>query len=101
MSWRQRLVDLYVEVLGDLVAAYQASGEVGAAIGVAHELVEIDPLDEASHRELMVAYARAGRTGRALRQYLEVRRLLVSNLDVEPSEATSRLHVRILAGDPV
>jgi DNA-binding SARP family transcriptional activator len=49
----------------------------------------------------MAAYARSGRTSYALRQYLECRRALVSDLGVEPSAETSRLQARILAGEAV
>ena len=48
-----------------------------------------------------VRRARSGRTGHALRQYLECRRALVETLGIEPAEATSRLQARILAGQPV
>ena len=49
----------------------------------------------------MLAYARAGRRGHALRQYLECRRALVDELGVEPSEETSVLQSRVLAGETV
>jgi DNA-binding SARP family transcriptional activator len=49
----------------------------------------------------MTAYARAGRTGHALRQYLECRSTLVETIGTEPAEATSRLQARILAGEAV
>jgi DNA-binding SARP family transcriptional activator len=61
----------------------------------------VDPSNEQAHRQLMVAYARTGRTSYALRQYLECRRALVGELGVEPSAETSRLQSRILAGEPV
>jgi DNA-binding SARP family transcriptional activator len=61
----------------------------------------VDPLNERAHRKLMIAYARSGRTSYALRQYLECRRALVVALGVEPSEETSRLQARILAGGAV
>ena len=100
-SWRQRLVDRYVEVLLALLRVYEGAEEHAAAISAARDLVDLDPLDETAQRELIAAYARAGRIGRALHQFLECRRLLVNSLGVEPSEATSQLHRRILAGDPV
>jgi hypothetical protein len=59
------------------------------------------PLDEAAHRRLMLAYARAGRRGFALRQFLACRRALVDELGVEPAAETSELQRRILAGEPV
>ena len=49
----------------------------------------------------MIAYARAGRTGHALRQFLECRRALIDQLGVEPAQSTSRLQARILAGEAV
>ena len=59
------------------------------------------PLDEAAHRRLILAYARTGRTSDALRQYLEYRKALVTEVGVEPSAETSRLRARILAGGSV
>jgi DNA-binding SARP family transcriptional activator len=64
-------------------------------------LIELDPLDEHAHRQLMTAYARTGRTSRALRQFLDCRKALVEELGIEPSAATSRLQARILAGKRV
>jgi hypothetical protein len=45
--------------------------------------------------------ARTGRTSLALRQFLACRRSLVVEFGVEPSDETSRLQARILAGEPV
>ena len=101
LAWRERLIDRYVDVLGTLISVHGAGADHGRAIDVARELIEIDPLNEGAHRALMVAYARAGRTGQALHQYLECRRRLVADLGVEPSGATSRLQARILAGEEV
>jgi ATP/maltotriose-dependent transcriptional regulator MalT/DNA-binding SARP family transcriptional activator len=99
--WRERLVHTYSHVLTALVESYTAAGEHHEAIRVARRLLELDPLDERAHRELMVAYARTGRTSQALRQYLECRRALVTDLGVEPSAETSGLQSKILAGEPV
>lgn len=101
VAWRARLVDRYIEVLSGLVDACTVAGDHPAAIEVSRELVDLDPLNESAHRDLMAAYARAGRTGHALRQFLECRRTLVDELGVEPAEPTSRLQARILAGEPV
>ena len=99
--WRERLVDTYCHVLVALVEAYTAAGELHHAIGAARRLLELDPLHERAHRELMTAYARAGRTSQALRQFLECRRLLIEELGIEPSSETSALQARILAGESV
>ncbi len=100
-TWREELVDRYLDVLGALARLYGHREEHAAAIRAARKCVHIDPLNELWQRELIAAYARAGRTSHALRQYLECRRQLVDGLGVEPAEETSRLQRRILAGEAV
>jgi DNA-binding SARP family transcriptional activator len=97
-SWREGLLDTYAQVLTALVDCYEEEGDHGRAIKAGRELVELDLLDEAAHRKLMTVYARAGRTGRALRQYLECRRAL-AEVGAEPTAATSALQARLLAGE--
>jgi DNA-binding SARP family transcriptional activator len=98
---RERLLDFHGRVLGALAAARAAAGDPSGAIDAWRQLADLDPLDEAAHRGLMVAYARSGRRGHALRQYLSCRRFLVDELGVEPATETSALQRRILAGDTV
>jgi DNA-binding SARP family transcriptional activator len=100
-SYRERLADRHVAVLTALIEHSLASGDHLEAGDAARELVDLDPLNEGGHRALMTAFARSGRRGHALRQYLECRRALVDSLGVEPSEETSRLQSRVLAGEPV
>jgi DNA-binding SARP family transcriptional activator len=100
-AYREALIDRYTAVLTALVELDQSEGDHAGAAETARELVGLDPLNEGAHRALMTAYARSGRTGHALRQYLECRRALVEALGIEPAEATSRLQGRILAGEPV
>jgi DNA-binding SARP family transcriptional activator len=100
-AWRRRLGDRHVAVLTALAQDRLAAGDVPDATRAARRLVEQDPLNEAGHRTLMTAYARAGRRSEALRQYLECRRALVQQLGVEPAAETADLQRRILAGEPV
>jgi ATP/maltotriose-dependent transcriptional regulator MalT/DNA-binding SARP family transcriptional activator len=99
-GYRESLTDRQIAVLTALVEIHRGDDWAGAT-DAARELVQLDPLNEEGHRALMVAYARTGRRGHALRQYLECRRALVNGLGVEPAEATSRLQARILAGEAV
>ncbi|HEU4975912.1 MAG TPA: BTAD domain-containing putative transcriptional regulator [Baekduia sp.] len=96
--WRDRLTWLHLEVLRAILEAHVAAGDHPAAVEAGARGLEIEPLDESLHRALMTVYARAGHRARALRQYLECRRLLVDELGVEPSQETAELHRRILAG---
>jgi DNA-binding SARP family transcriptional activator len=100
-AWAGRLVHTYSQVLTALVESYVAAGDHHDAIRAGTRLLELDPLNEHAHRELMLAYARSGRTSQALRQFLECRRALVTELGVEPSAETSHLQARVLAGEPV
>jgi DNA-binding SARP family transcriptional activator len=101
IPWRQRLIDRHAEVLAALIEVHAEVGDLAAAADVARRLVELDPVNEAAHRQLIVAYARAGQRGHALRQYLACRRALVAELGVEPGEETATLQRRVLAGEPV
>jgi DNA-binding SARP family transcriptional activator len=100
-AYRERLTDRYIEVLTAQIELHERGGEHTGAAAIARELVDLDPLNEGAHRALIRSYARAGRTGHALRQYLECRRALVEQLGVEPAAETSRLQARILAGEAV
>jgi DNA-binding SARP family transcriptional activator/tetratricopeptide (TPR) repeat protein len=101
ISWREGLLDLYGQVLGSLSDGHAAAGDLARAIDASRRAVEVDPLDEGAHRRLMLAYARSGRRGHALRQFLACRRALVDGLGVEPAEETAALQRRILAGATV
>ena len=99
IPWRERLIDLHAEVLAALIDSHASAGDLVAAADVARRLVELDPVNEAAHRQLIVAYARAGKPGHALRQYLACRRALVAELGIEPGEETAALQRRVLAGE--
>lgn len=100
-AWRERLIDLYGRVLGALAEACSTKGDHPGAVDASRRGVDLDILDEGAHRRLMAAYARSGRRGLALRQYLACRRALVEQLGIEPSEDTAVLQRRVLAGEPV
>ena len=88
-------------MLAALIDVHAEAGDLAAAADVARRLVDLDPVNEAAHRQLIVAYARAGQRGHALRQYLACRRALVAELGVEPGEETAALQRRVLAGEAV
>jgi DNA-binding SARP family transcriptional activator len=100
-AWREHLLDLYRRLLAALAEACSAAGDADGAVDAGRRQVALDPLDEAAHRGLMVAFARSGRRGHALRQYLACRRALVDELGIEPAEETGALQRRILAGESV
>lgn len=100
-AWRERLADRYTHVLTALTESYTVAGRGEDALRVARTRVELDPLNEAAQRALIVGYSRAGRRDHALRQFLSCRHALVEELGIEPSEPTRRLQEQVLAGASV
>lgn len=101
VPWRGRLADLYVDVLVAQRNTCSRDGDLAGAIEAGLQVIDVDPLDEDNHRELMRAYSRLGKRGHAVRQFLGCRRALGLHLGVEPSAMTAQLHGRILAGESV
>lgn len=81
--------------LDRLTAVYGERGDFEQAIAFAHRRLALDLLHEDGHRQLMLLYARAGRTTAALRQYRDCVRILDSELGVEPLDATTALYQAI------
>ncbi len=94
----QRLRQELASVLRRLARGCGARGRFEEAIGAAQRLVALDPLEEASHRELMRLYAAAGERAAALRQYRECCRILREELGAEPQEETRALYAEIGGG---
>jgi predicted ATPase/DNA-binding SARP family transcriptional activator len=86
-------------VLGVLVQ--QHATEPAKAIAYASRRLQIDPLNEAAHGDLMQLYARTGDRSAAMRQYRECVRVLEEELGVAPLEETTRLYEAIAAGEAV
>jgi predicted ATPase/DNA-binding SARP family transcriptional activator len=75
-----------------LVHAEAETGELDAAIGHARRWLQLDPLHEPAHRQLMLLYARTGQRAGAIRQYRECVRILDQELGVPPLEETTELY---------
>ncbi|HEX2153690.1 MAG TPA: AAA family ATPase [Acidimicrobiia bacterium] len=69
------------------------------AVAAARQRVNLSPLDEAAHRQLMLMLVWAGDRAGALRQYREAVRILDEELGVPPLPETSELEDRILCDD--
>jgi DNA-binding SARP family transcriptional activator len=91
----ERLRDELATVLGRLAAGHGSQGDYEPAIAYARRWVELDPLRERAHQQLMDLYAQAGRHTAALRQYRACMRVLEQELGVPPSAETTALYERI------
>ena len=95
---RERLHRLAVGALHALVEYDLQAGSYPSGIARATRLLELDPLMEAAHRQMMQLLAGSGRRGEALAQYETCRQLLREELGIEPSRATRDLYERIRSG---
>jgi DNA-binding SARP family transcriptional activator/CheY-like chemotaxis protein len=97
LAERERLRELAVDALAQLLAQQAKSGATEAAIQTASRLVTIDPLQESVHRTLMRLYAHQGRRAAALKQYRTCAAVLKSELGVDVEARTKQLHDQIEA----
>ncbi len=84
--------------LGRLVALVGARGDYPRAIAHARRWLELDPLHEPAHRELIRLYALNGDRAAALAQYRDCVRTLSQELGVAPLEETAVLFEQVSEG---
>ena len=96
----RRLEELRLACLEDRIEAELALGAHGMLIGELHALVTQHPLRERLRRQLILALYRSGRQAEALEAYRELRRMLTTELGIEPTPALRELEQRILVQDP-
>jgi predicted ATPase/DNA-binding SARP family transcriptional activator len=90
-SYRQMLAT----ALERLIQAHLDHDEPVAAIPHARRRLNLDPLHEPTHRQLMNLYALTGQKSAALRQYHRCVRILKEELGVSPTVETTTLFERL------
>lgn len=96
----ERLGQSRLAVLGERIDADLAAGSHESLVGELKYLVNVHPLREHFHAQLMRALYLSGRQAEALDAFLDVRRILVGHVGVEPGIELRELHQRILSGEP-
>jgi non-specific serine/threonine protein kinase len=96
---REELRTGLTNALIQLSSHYGEAGEYETALRYAWRWLELDGLNEAAHRKLMVLYAQNGQRTAAFRQYRECVRILDTELDVAPGPETDRIYQHIQAGE--
>ena len=85
---RERLSDLYEDLLAEVAAHRLERGDTLGARRAASELLIRDPLREEAHAVLIAAYGRAGTRSQVVRQYRRLCAILRTELAVAPLPET-------------
>lgn len=92
---RERLRNLLLAALQELVHYRVQHGHLAAAIVAARRLLVLEPCHEPTHLQLMQLLERSGQRDLALAQYDLCRRALADELGALPSAATTALYERL------
>jgi DNA-binding SARP family transcriptional activator/predicted ATPase len=85
--------------LRHLAEYYEEQGAYDQAISFAQRSLMLDSWQEETHQRLIYLYARSGRRNQAIAHFEACRRILATELGVEPSEETIGLVERIRRGE--
>src|SRR5512132_1260874 len=94
-----RLEELRLGALEDRIEADLAAGGDEMLVAELEELVAAHPLRERLGGQLMRALSLAGRQADALAAYQRLRRRLVEDLGIDPSEELQAIHLGVLRGE--
>jgi predicted ATPase/DNA-binding SARP family transcriptional activator len=98
-DWRRTLGEKHLQALALRIDADLAAGIAGELVAELESLVAAHPFEERLWRQLMLALYRSGRQADALDAFTRVRRLLATELGLDPGEELVRLHARMLEQD--
>jgi predicted ATPase/DNA-binding SARP family transcriptional activator len=87
--------------LQGVVHCHQSEGRFPEAINSGIRLLDLDPLHEPAHRQLMTLYALDGQRPAALKQYRDCVAILDKELGVPPLPETNALYEQILSGEVI
>jgi DNA-binding SARP family transcriptional activator/predicted ATPase len=95
---RNRLHQKYQQLLYLVSTHCLETGNAYIGVEVARQLVTLNPLWEAAHRQLMLTLLHLGQSGEAQMQYERLVTLLDIELGTKPEQETVSLHERIKSG---
>src|SRR5262245_6355547 len=93
---RGRLHAILVRAVDGLVDIWSANDESALAVEAARESIELEPFRETGYQRLIRLHQALGNRAEALRVYEDCRRLLASELGVDPSPDTEALFLEVL-----
>ncbi len=95
---RERLRALYLRSLIYLLQFYDFYRAYDKAISYGQRILDLDPLREEIHREMIRLYWENGQRAMAVRQYEICQVILDKELGIAPMEDTQRLYTQVLTG---
>jgi len=93
---RERLRELHLEMLADIVQCYASAGEFAEAARLCRRALVEEPCRESFHVTLMDFLIRLGHSDQAAAQYVACQQVLARELGVEPMPQTQRLYRSIV-----
>jgi DNA-binding SARP family transcriptional activator len=96
---QERLQRMVADALQALVEFNIGMGTYQAGLANAVRHLNLDPLAETAHRQMMELLARSGRRGEALAQYEYLKCLLREELAISPAKATLDIYQKIISGE--
>jgi DNA-binding SARP family transcriptional activator len=95
---RERLRAMYLKSLNYLLQYYGFHGAYEQAIAYGHQILDLDPLREEIHREMMRLFMENGQRTLAIRQYQICHSTLAKEFGISPIEDTQVIYAQILNG---
>lgn len=94
---QERLAGLFLDAVRRLTAHYEAVADLPRCLSLARRAVEVEPLREEAHYELIRLLAVSGERSAALRQFRRLEEILREELDAVPGPAARALSERLQA----
>lgn len=101
MFQREHYFRQLLTLLQHLITYHQNISDYKKAQEFAFRQVNLAPLEESAHRQLMTLLVQEGRRSAALEQYHTCRKILENELGVDPDIETTTLYEKIKSGQPL
>ncbi len=95
ISIRRDLTEKYITMCRYMADFLLKKYDYDAALAMTRRLLQIEPCDEAVHRQIMMIHAQSGQRHLAVRQYNLCKETLAKELGIEPELQTTRLLAEI------
>jgi len=94
---REHLRERYLAALAYLMLYYHRQADFVKSLDYGQKILELDPLREEIHRQMMKIYLEAGLRTQAVRQYEICKGALARELHIEPMKETQNLYDLLLS----